>query len=384
MKNIDKKFLTCGLFVMMTGLGWSVSAGAQTSSDTVSAIGDTTAVPPPPSAADDTVVKEEDTTKPAAAVPAKTNTDTASATGDFPPMPSATAAAAPAVNAVPTPSQDALTTAAPPAPAATNPLNETTTGTAQGNVMGSTGAKSTYSGQYYDSQSILPSKELSAAGVTGPRMVDPTLEPGSKYVVVEKNAAAGSFESQYVAATRALKLGRYAAAMEMFQNLYEKNRKDPRILMGLGVAQQGAGFAESAAKTYGELLDVQPNNADAIINLMGIMKGQYPSVTLQRLMELREKYPLNPGVPAQIGLVNAELKNYDDAIRYLQIASTMQPDNPAYVYNMAIITDRQGNAKKAIELYEQALQLDAVNADSVQGLPRDQIYDRLVILRRKV
>jgi tetratricopeptide (TPR) repeat protein len=202
--------------------------------------------------------------------------------------------------------------------------------------------------------------------------------------VVDKAGSASSFEAQYIAATRALKLGRYAAAMEMFEKLYKKNHKDPRILMGLAVAQQGAGFRESAANTYEDLLKIQPNNADAIVNLMGIMRAQYPSVTLKKLTELRGKYPNNPGIPAQIGLINADLKNYDDAIRYLEVAASMEPSNPTHVYNMAIVTDHAGNASKAIKLYEQALQIDAAYGNNALSLPREEIYDRLVVLRRKV
>lgn len=251
------------------------------------------------------------------------------------------------------------------------------------NVIGNT-VPERHSGTYYDSDAIVPDADLQAAGATGPRKIDPALEPGQTFVVVKNTGSATSFEAQYVAATRALKLGRYAAAMEMFEKLYKKSRKDPRILMGLAVAQQGAGFKESAAATYGELLDVQPNNADAIVNLMGIMKDQYPSVTLQRLSSLRSKYPMNPGIPAQMGLTNAEMKNYDEALRNFEVAASIDPRNPSHIYNMAIVVDRQGNIPNAIRLYEQALQMDASSGDKVNGLPREQIYDRLSVLRRKI
>jgi len=250
--------------------------------------------------------------------------------------------------------------------------------------MGDSGAVQQHSGTYYDADSLVPDKDMAASGATGPRKVDPAVEPGQKFVIVEKAGSASSFEAQYVAATRAMKLGRYAAAMEMFEKLYKKNHKDPRILMGLAVSQQGAGFTESAAATYEELLNVQPNNADAIVNLMGIMKTQYPSITLKKLTELRGKYPNNPGIPAQIGLINAAEKNYDDAIRYFEVAASMQPTNPSHIYNMAIVQDHAGRSTQAIKLYEQALQMDASYGESANSLPREQIYDRLVVLRRKV
>lgn len=278
-------------------------------------------------------------------------------------------------------------TAAPDQPSAAGltPLPSGDEGTITGtNVMGDSGAQQKHSGTYYDSTALVPNSDLARSGAVGPRKVDPAYEPGQKYIIVDKGAGASSFEGQYVAATRALKLGRYAAAMEMFEKLYKKNHKDSRVLMGLAVAQQGAGFTESAARTYEDVLKVQPNNADAIVNLMGIMRMQYPSVTLKKLMELRDKYPSNPGIPAQIGLVSAELENYDDAIRYFEVASSMDPRNSSHVFNMAIAADKKGDAGNAIKYYEKALQLDATYGDVANSIPRKEIYDRLVVLRRKV
>ena len=371
MKKNYKYFIVLGLSLFAASV--IISGDVRAQDNTVSVIGSPTT--PAPAGPNDfppqpvTVAPAED-----AAQSPTTETPTTSATP-------ATTSAAPAVAPV------VVTDTPPPAPEDTSltPIPDNAGGTITGtNVMGDSGAREKHSGTYYDSNAVVPDSDLAAAGAIGPRKVDPALEPGQKYIVVEKTRNASSFEAQYVAATRALKLGRYAAAMEMFEKLYKKSHKDPRILMGLAVAQQGAGFNESAANTYEDLLKVEPNNADAIVNLMGIMKAQYPSVTLKKLMELRGKYPMNPGIPAQIGMLNAEQKNYEDAIRYLEIAASMEPTNSSHIYNMAIALDRAGNAPKAIKLYEQALQMDASYGSEATGLPREQIYDRLVVLRRKV
>jgi tetratricopeptide (TPR) repeat protein len=114
------------------------------------------------------------------------------------------------------------------------------------------------------------------------------------------------------------------------------------------------------------------------------MKAQYPSVTLKKLQELRAKYPMNPGIPTQMGILYGEQKNFEEAFLYLEIAASMQPNNPSHVYNMAIVAERMGDASKAVKLYEQALQMDASYGSEANSLPREVIYDRLVILRRKV
>lgn len=367
MKMFKKHSLTLGLSCFAIALS-AMSPAHATSSDGVSAVGIPT--PPPvetPPQADSSVPPQPIAVSPPPVTPE--------------PVPySPSASAVPSTTAI-TPTTPVAAPSDPLTPIPQDAADGSIRGT---NVMGDSGVVQKHSGTYYDSNAIVPDRDLEAVGATGPRKVDPALEPGQKFVVVNRTGSAGSFESQYIAATRALKLERYSAAMEMFEKLYKKNHKDPRVLMGLAVAQQGAGFRESAVKTYEDLLKVQPNNADAIINLMGIMRSQYPSVTLKKLAELRGKYPNNPGIPAQMGLINADLENYDDAIRDMEIAASMDPGNPSHVYNMAIITDRGGNASRAIKLYEQALQMDAARGATVGGLPREEIYDRLVVLRRKV
>jgi hypothetical protein len=356
-----------GVFLLLSAGAFCVPpAMAQNGDDTVSALGG-----PVPSAPD----------QPSATAVPQTQSVPGAPVGNTPPP--APASAPPAPESV----APDISASAPSQPSSQplTPLPQEAAGAVNGtNVMGDAGVQQKHSGTYYDSNAIVPDRALSNAGATGPRKVDPALEPGQKFVIAKKGPGASSTESQYIAAVRALKLGRYAAAMEMFQKLYKKSPRDPKVLMGLAVAQQGAGFSESAASTYEDLLKIQPNNADALVNLMGIMKSQYPSVTIKKLTELQSKYPENPGIPAQIGLANAEEGNYDDAIRYLEIAATMQPQNSSHVYNMAIITDKMGDASKAIKLYEEALQLDASYGDAANSLPREQIYDRLVVLRRKV
>ena len=177
------------------------------------------------------------------------------------------------------------------------------------------------------------------------------------------------------------KLGRYASALDMFEQLYSRNSRDPRVLMGLAVSQQKSGLNESAIKTYEELLKRSPENQEALVNMLGIMKNQYPEVALRRLLDLRSTYPNNPGIAAQIGLIQADLGHHGDAIKYLGIAASYEPDNAVHFFNMAVIADRKGMKNKAIDWYEQSLQVDSIYGAS-RSVPREKIYDRLSVLRR--
>jgi tetratricopeptide (TPR) repeat protein len=200
-------------------------------------------------------------------------------------------------------------------------------------------------------------------------------------VIVRKNHDAGDAESQIVAANRALELGRYESALEIFQQLAKKNDRDPRILMGLAVAQQKTGLNEQAILTYETLLDIMPDNVDAIINLTGLIQEQYPEVAMRRLTDLSEKYPSNGGIAAQMGMLYAQAGNHAQALSMLGKAASLQPQNAGHLYNMAIVADRMSNKQQAINYYERALEVDAVYGNG-RSVPREAIYDRLSKLRQ--
>lgn len=236
-----------------------------------------------------------------------------------------------------------------------------------------------HSGQYFDSDTIVPRASLRSS--VGPREIDPKYEPGSSFVVVRKGAGPDSMQARLVSAQRALKLGRYTSALELYEQLYKQSPKDQNILMGLAVSQQYSGFTESAIATYEELLAIDSKNTNAMVNMLGLLKTQYPSVAYRKLQDLWESNAGNPVLAAQLGLTSAAVGNTQDAMRYLGIAATLEPNNASHYYNMAVVSDQAGANKDAVELYEKALEVDSAYGAN-RSIPRDQIYDRLANLRR--
>jgi Flp pilus assembly protein TadD len=231
---------------------------------------------------------------------------------------------------------------------------------------------------FFDAEALVPTGEMGTKG--GPRKVNPALEPASKYIVVKKNYSADSKNAQLVAAERAMKLGRYESALEMYERMYETNKRDPNILLGRATALQQMDRGEAAVQAYDELLALRPDNVEAQINMLGLMAKRYPAVALRRLLDLRDAHPNNVGVAAQIAVVQAELGKYDEAIQYLGIAAGMEPNNAAHLFNMAVIADRTGAKKDAMKYYEQALDVDTVYGGG-RSIPREAVFERLSQLR---
>lgn len=229
-------------------------------------------------------------------------------------------------------------------------------------------------------ESAFPREDMS--NIAGPRRIDPAMEPAQAYVIVESVRGTSDPETRLEAARRALNLGRYDAALEMYNELYARNKRDPRILMGRAIAQQNVGMTASAIRSYEEVLELSPNNAEAMINMLGLMRTEYPEVATRRMKDMTRQFPDHPGLAAQIGITEGERGNYVEAIRYLTAASSLEPHNASHFFNMAVIADRQGKTAEAIRYYEQALTIDSVHGAG-RSIPRDSIHNRLLILRRR-
>jgi len=231
---------------------------------------------------------------------------------------------------------------------------------------------------FFDAESLVPESELAKKGA--PVKVNPALSPGSRLVVAKKKFNAGSKEARLVAAERAMKLGRYESALQIYEGLYASNKRDPNILLGRAVAMQRSGKADEAIMAYEELLTLRPKNVEARVNMQGLMGKRYPAVALRNLLDLHKKNPGDTSIVAQLAVVEAQLGRYPEAIRYLGMAASMEPQNAGHIYNMAVIADRAGDRPKAIQYYEEALEIDTLYGSS-KTIPRESIYERLASLR---
>lgn len=231
---------------------------------------------------------------------------------------------------------------------------------------------------FFDADNSAP--QASAQQSAGPVIVTPDSSPASKYIVVSNEASKDSQKAMLVSAQRAYALGRYDAALQIYQDVLGKNENNVAALNGIAVVYQTMGEDSYAVQAYEKVLQFSPGNVEAEINLQGIIAKKYPAVALKNLTNLRQENMQNIGIVAQIAVVHANLKQYEDALRYLGIAASMEPQNPAHVYNMGVIADRIGAKNDAVKYYEQALEIDTMYGKG-KALPREQIFSRLASLR---
>ncbi len=236
-------------------------------------------------------------------------------------------------------------------------------------------------GDYFDARDLAPPLANEPNDDYELRALDPDKDKASRFVVIDKDYDENSVEARLVSAKRAMDLGRYEAALRFYRGLRQDYPKNKDVLLGYATALQEKGKEDEAIVAYQNLLDVDPTNLDAHINMLGLVAQRYPAVALQRLNILNEEQKsFNPSIVGQIAFVQARLGHYEDALSSYAVLSAKQPDNPLHILNMGIVADKAGWKDKAIKYYEQAIEVDSIYGAG-NGFDRDQIFDRLAQLR---
>lgn len=200
------------------------------------------------------------------------------------------------------------------------------------------------------------------------------------YMTIKKERDAGDVDSRLVSARTALSQGRNAAALELFEDLHHDYPKDKRALMGRAVAMQKLGQDENALAAYEAVLNADPKNIDALTNMLGLLKSRDPGLAVEKLQQLRDAYPYQGDITAQLGIAYAANGQYDQALKYLDMAESLKPGSAYVLYNRSVLLDRMGRTGDAALLYRRILRM-AADGELDQPLPLDSIRNRLAVLR---
>ena len=212
--------------------------------------------------------------------------------------------------------------------------------------------------------------------VAQPAIVRPVPET---YIIVKKDHDASDIDSRLAAGRTALAENKNSAALEIFSSLFMDYPLDKRVLMGRALAYQKSGQADAAIAAYEDVLVKDPKNLEALTNMLGLLKVQDPALAVQKLEELKEIYPYNVDVIAQLGIAYGAKGDYEKAISSLDIADSMSPGRIDIMYNRAVTYDRAGRAGDAAVLYRQIL--NVVAGQENVTVPVEAIRNRLAVIQ---
>ncbi len=200
------------------------------------------------------------------------------------------------------------------------------------------------------------------------------------YVVVRKETDGSALAARLKQARSALMNNNDMAALQIFNEMYQDYPRDNRVAMGRALSMQKLGQYDQALGAYEEILEKDPKNLEALTNMLGILKQQNPSLALEKLGELREAYPFNADIAAQLGVAYASMQSYAEALKYFDIADALKPGNGYVMYNRAVALDRMGQEEKAAAVYRLIVRLAAEGALK-EPVPVEVIRQRLSTMR---
>ncbi len=178
-------------------------------------------------------------------------------------------------------------------------------------------------------------------------------------------------------ANTALRNADPALAATLYRDLAASNPDDLTALFGLATALQRLGETEEARMHYETLLSRQPNNREALGNLIALIGQSEPRSAVAQLESLRADYPETAALSAQLARLHGQLGNFDAAIAAARDAVERDRDNPLMHYNLAVLLDRAGNPGAAAQAYRRVLALAREGDARARTLPLEDLQARL-------
>jgi Tfp pilus assembly protein PilF len=179
-------------------------------------------------------------------------------------------------------------------------------------------------------------------------------------------------------AYRALVAGQIEAATSYYKQVLESEPKNRYALFGLATIYHKNSQENQARDLYTRLLQQNPHDRQALNNFLVLVGEEAPESAIVELKRLEAVTPAFSPIPAQIGMVYAKMGDYPKAVRYLNKALLLSPENVTYRYNLAILLDRSGQYAEAISLYKELI--EESNSGAILPTSTQYIRDRLTFL----
>ena len=137
----------------------------------------------------------------------------------------------------------------------------------------------------------------------------------------------------------------------------------------LAMLEQGARQWEESAAAYRKTLEFAPQQA-LIHVLLGVVLAQDgKKEESQAAFAAAEKAGAdNPTMLDALGKANLQIERYGEAIRYLQRAAELQPEELRHQISLAIAEEKSGAPQEAIERYEGVLETHPDSSDAKNNL----------------
>jgi tetratricopeptide (TPR) repeat protein len=168
--------------------------------------------------------------------------------------------------------------------------------------------------------------------------------------------------------------GNLAAAAASYEQVLKADGRNADALHGLAAIALRQGRANDADELYLRALEADPKDAVAQAALSGLRGKADPVATESRLQSMIASQPDQPFLQFALGNVYAGQSRWPEAQRAYFKAYSGDPENPDYLFNLAVSLDQLHQGKLAMQYYNQAL---AAASQRPAGFDKAQAANRL-------
>lgn len=188
------------------------------------------------------------------------------------------------------------------------------------------------------------------------RMVDePQPARAEPTVPLRAGAARNRVNAGVAAGYQAFQSGDLAAARQAYEEALRNEPKNSDALHGLAAINLRQGRQETAESLYARALEADPKDALAHSALINLRAQADPVHSESRIKGLLATKPEAPYLHFSLGNLYAREGRWTEAQQSYFRAHAGDPENPDYLFNLAVSLDQMRQRKLALQYYQNAL-----------------------------
>lgn len=149
--------------------------------------------------------------------------------------------------------------------------------------------------------------------------------------------------------------GDYAAARREYEAALRADPRSIDALNGMAATAQRSGLTEQAEAYWTRALDVDPKDATAQAGLLALRGPGDPVNAETRLKSIAAAQPDAGAAHFALGNLYARENRWQEAQQAYFRAYTTDPENPDYLFNLAVSLDQLRQPRLALQYYQNAL-----------------------------
>lgn len=160
--------------------------------------------------------------------------------------------------------------------------------------------------------------------------------------------------AELIEAYGALKNAEYPRARALYSRLVLSEPLNPDAHLGLATVLARGGDSAAAARSYRQVLVIDPRNGAALAGLLAVSDARSPALETE-LRTLASRHPETSSLHFTLGNLYASERRWIEAQQAYFEAFRLESDNADYIYNLAVSLDQLKQARLSQDYYQKAL-----------------------------